>query len=47
VEPCSGSGEFFEAMIRRLVESCKLQARDIEECERSLLAFDIVPVAVE
>lgn len=47
MEPCSGSGEFFEAMVRRLVGSCKRQGRDIKECERSLLAFDIDPAAVE
>jgi adenine-specific DNA-methyltransferase len=47
VEPCSGGGDFFAAMVRRLVGSCKRQGRDIGECERSLLALDIDSVAVE
>jgi hypothetical protein len=34
VEPYSGSAEFFEAIVRRLVGSCKRQPRDIEECNQ-------------
>lgn len=47
VEPCCGGGEFFEAMVRRLVGSCKRRGRDIGECGRSLLALDIDPTAAE
>ena len=47
LEPCSGSGEFIETMVRRLVGSCKRQGRDIKDCELSLQAFDMDPVSVE
>lgn len=46
VEPSCGNGGFLEAMIRRLSSSCRQQERPLQDCERSLLAFDLNPDAV-
>ena len=47
IEPSCGSGEFLEGMIRRLIQSCRRKGLPIEDCKRSLLAFDIDSVAVD
>jgi len=46
VEPSCGSGEFLEPMIRRLSSSCRLQERALQDCEGSIMAFDLSPDAV-
>lgn len=47
VEPSCGSGEFLEAMVRRLSLSCREQKRPLRDCESSILAFDSSNEAVE
>lgn len=46
VEPSCGSGEFLEPMIRRLSSSCRRQERPLEDCEGSIMAFDLNRAAV-
>lgn len=46
VEPSCGDGKFLEAMVYRLSSSCRRQKRPLQDCERSLLAFDVDPEAV-
>ncbi len=46
VEPSCGSGEFLEPMIRRLSSSCQRQERSLQDCEGSIMAFDLSPAAV-
>lgn len=47
IEPCCGDGEFLEAMLRRLIDSCLNQKRHFEDCKASLLAFDMDAGAVD
>jgi adenine-specific DNA-methyltransferase len=46
VEPSCGSGEFLEPMIRRLSSSCRRQERSLQDCEGSIMAFDLSSAAV-
>src|SRR5215211_6290020 len=46
VEPCCGSGEFLEPMIQRLSSSCLRQNRPLQDCESSIMAFDLSTTAV-
>ena len=46
VEPSCGSGEFLEPMIRRLSSSCRRQERSLQDCEGSIMAFDLSRSAV-
>ncbi len=46
VEPSCGNGGFLEPMIRRLSSSCRRQERPLQDCENSLMAFDLSPSAV-
>ena len=46
VEPSCGSGEFLEPMIRRLSSSCQRQERPLQDCEGSIMAFDLSSAAV-
>ncbi len=41
VEPAAGDGAFLGPMIERLVCSCQLDKRDIEECGNSLIAYEL------
>jgi adenine-specific DNA-methyltransferase len=41
VEPAAGEGAFLASMARRLVVSCQRQRRDILDCTRSLIAYEI------
>ena len=46
VEPSCGSGEFLEPMVRRLTSSCRRQERSLQDCEGSIMAFDLSRAAV-
>jgi adenine-specific DNA-methyltransferase len=46
VEPSCGSGEFLEPMIRRLTSSCRRQERSLQDCMRSIMAYDLSSTAV-
>jgi hypothetical protein len=46
VEPSCGSGEFLEPMVRRLSSSCQRQERSLQDCEGSIMAFDLSRTAV-
>jgi adenine-specific DNA-methyltransferase len=41
VEPCCGSGEFLEPLVRRLSESCRRQGRPLQDCAASVKAFEL------
>jgi adenine-specific DNA-methyltransferase len=41
VEPAAGEGAFLTAMVRRLVESCRLRGRPLLDCLDSILAHEL------
>lgn len=41
VEPSAGQGAFLGPMIERLLASCKRRGRDITDCERALVAYEL------
>src|SRR5215212_6627588 len=47
IEPACGDGEFLEAMVRRLSDSCRRQGRPLKDCSQSLVASDIDPDVVD
>lgn len=47
VEPAAGHGSFLEGMISRLMQSCERQGRAIEECEGSIIAYELDPVSAK
>ncbi len=47
LEPSAGDGAFLQAMVRRLVESCKCHGTPITEATKAIGAFEIDPEAAE
>ena len=47
VEPSCGAGAFLVPMVERLVESCRLHGRSLDEARMALRAFDLLPVNAE
>jgi hypothetical protein len=47
IEPAAGEGAFLNAMVRRLVASCRRQNRDISDCVNSLVAYEIHDVSAQ
>jgi hypothetical protein len=43
VEPACGSGAFLVAMIERLMDSARLQGRDLKDAQGALVATDLLP----
>ncbi len=41
VEPSCGDGSFLVHMVRRLSSSCQRQGRPLQDCNRSIVAFDL------
>jgi len=41
VEPAAGEGAFLQAMIERLVMSCRRLGREIHDCSSSLIAYEL------
>jgi adenine-specific DNA-methyltransferase len=47
LEPSAGDGAFLSAMVRRLVESCRLHGTPLDQASKALQAFEIDPRAAE
>jgi len=47
LEPSAGDGAFLRAMVRRLVESCRLHGSPLEQATAALQAYEIDPLAAE
>lgn len=47
VEPAAGDGAFLGPMIERLMSSCQVHKRDIEQCGNSLIAYELDEVSAE
>lgn len=47
LEPSAGDGAFLRAMVRRLVESCRLHGTPLEQATAALQAYEIDPLAAE
>ena len=47
VEPSCGAGAFLVPMVERLVESCRLHGRSLDDARMALRAFDLLPVNAE
>jgi adenine-specific DNA-methyltransferase len=47
VEPAAGDGAFLGPMIERLMASCQVHKRDVEQCGNSLIAYEIDEVSAE
>jgi hypothetical protein len=47
LEPSAGDGAFLRAMVRRLVESCRLHGSPLEQATSALQAYEIDPLAAE
>jgi hypothetical protein len=47
LEPSAGDGAFLSAMVRRLVESCRLHKMPLADATNAIQAFEIDPVAAE
>ena len=46
VEPSCGDGSFLAQIVRRLSSSCQSQGRPLQDCNESIMAFDLSPDAV-
>jgi adenine-specific DNA-methyltransferase len=47
VEPSCGTGAFLVPMVERLVESCRLHGREVQEARGALRGFDLLPTNAE
>jgi adenine-specific DNA-methyltransferase len=47
IEPSCGAGAFLVPMVERLIDSCQRHARDLDEIDGALRAFDLLPANVE
>jgi adenine-specific DNA-methyltransferase len=47
VEPSCGTGAFLLPVIDRLIESCRLHGRDLQECASAIQAFDLLDANAE